>query len=270
MTPKELRQKALSKIKSASILFEAGQYDDASYMVGYAAEYALKARYCTRKGWADFPDDRDEAERRGAGKIITHDLEKLLKLSDSVSIRSGGMNNIDWNRARDWSEQQRYRPDGSVKPEKVEAQIEETAKLCEELALYEIVEKLRNLEIEVSRSCGPFNFFGLADKATQEEGWEVLISAWWLLENGQAKVDDLTSRILSVLDDDLRASIQKVTSRNPMDRLIRSFYLFASCCGGFVEHHPGLLTMGNFVNDTVLPSSFIITIAAHPAPLPAP
>jgi hypothetical protein len=216
------------------------------------------------------PTSRTTVKRRSAGaarKIFTHDLEELLKLSDQVHIiRSGGMLDIDWDRARDWSEQQRYRPDGSVKPEKAEAQIEETAKLCEELALYEIVEKLRNLEIEVSRSCGPFNFFGLADKATQTQGWEVLISAWWLLEDEQAKLGSLRNRILSVLDDDLTELLQPVTLTHPRHPLIQGFNTLGWALGGVVEHHPGLHTSGNEVNGTILPPAFIITNIAHPAP----
>jgi hypothetical protein len=265
MTPKQLRQKALSKISSAQALLAAGQYDEASYVVGYAAELALKARYCTRKGWSDFPDDRAEVKRRGAADVMIHDLDELLNLAGHASLQTNSMLHIDWGRALDWSEQQRYHPVGSVVPEQAKAQVEETRKLCGELALYEIVEKLLVVEIEVSNLYGPFNFFALVERATQNQGWEVMMSAWWILGDGKAKGDAVVKKTRAILDDDLYALIRRFVSFHPLDERIQMFHHFAF--GGQV-HHPRLVTSGNIVDGNPLPPAFIITNVEYRSPQP--
>jgi HEPN domain len=264
MTPKQLRQNARNKLASSKSLLAAGQYDDASYLAGYAIELALKARYCTRNQWADFPDDRAEATRRGVRGMLVHDLKKLLKLSDHISLQNNSMLNIDWDRALDWSEQRRYQPVGSVTREPAEKQIEETEKLFDELALFEIVEKLLIIEREVSQSQGPFTFFGLAENATQNRGWEVIMAAWWLDKDRNAKKQLFVNRLKEYLEDDLFAMIADVGVFSPKDTLIQRFHQLGRAFGGFFEHSPRLITRGNFILDRVLPSAFIITNAPRP------
>jgi hypothetical protein len=103
MTPQEFRAKGWDNIKSARALLDQGHWDNAAYLVGYATEYALKARLCTRRGWAEFPENRKEATKRGVPNVITHDLDELLKLSDAVRITTASLHNIDWPRVVDWS-----------------------------------------------------------------------------------------------------------------------------------------------------------------------
>jgi hypothetical protein len=269
MTPKQLREKALSKIDSATVLLDGERYDDASYNVGYAAELTLKARYCTTNSWLDFPNDRKEAKRRGAPDIITHELDELLRMAghDSLRVDNTTMLHIDWDRVLDWSVEQRYQPVGSVTPEHAKAQVEETGKLCTELALFEIVEKLWAIEVEVSNSSGPFTLFALAETVTLP-GWEVVISGWWLEGDTKAKTEVIGRKMLASLDDDLLKIVRGVTPFHPCDDLVQAFHYMSF---GGIEHHPRFVTSGNVLhcnpaNCRAMPAAFIITNAPRSPP----
>jgi hypothetical protein len=262
MTPKELRQKARLDIASARELVKACHFDNASYVVGYAAELALKARCCVLMGWADFPDNRAEAKRRLAKEVMTHDLDDLLKMAGHAYLKIATMTHIDWDRVFDWSEQLRYRRVGSVTAEHATAQVEETAKLCDELALCEIVEKLLAVEIEMSSRFGPFNLFALVDRATQSAGWEV-VSAWWMGGSGMALGDEVHSRVKGALDDDPYSIIGQFGSLAPNDQAVQMYYLLAF---GHHAHHPRFLAKGNVTHLGFVPDSFIITNQPIPNP----
>jgi HEPN domain-containing protein len=155
MKPKELREKARQQIAGAQVLFQAGQFDMASYEVGYAAEFALKARYCTRNGLSDFPTDTAGMKRLGVMALKTHDLDKLLELSDDIRILRLAMRSIDWSRVSNWSPEQRYSPIGIKTRGEVEQQISETRVLINQLDLYEIIRRLIPLQRELSAEMGP-------------------------------------------------------------------------------------------------------------------
>jgi hypothetical protein len=172
MTPEQLRARAWKNIDSARRVLDSDP-DYAAQTVGYAAELALKARFCTRRGWADFPESREEARNRGApDRLFTHDLEALLRYTDDVAIKTSSMHNVNWARASDWSVDQRYTPVGTLSQEQAKAQIDETEKLFMELVLWEIVEKLVQVEVEQASIRGPFNFFALVFDR-ESGGWAV-------------------------------------------------------------------------------------------------
>jgi HEPN domain-containing protein len=68
------------RIREAKILLDAGEFDGAYYLAGYAVECALKA--CILKRLSDYWPD--ESDRKMLEKCYTHDLEHLLKAADLV------------------------------------------------------------------------------------------------------------------------------------------------------------------------------------------
>jgi hypothetical protein len=189
MMPEEVRCKARSNLGSAFRLFDAGDYDNASYLAGYVVEFFLKARYCTRKGWAAFPSDRQELKRRLKGtneKVFSHDLDELLTLSYGATLKRSTMHAIDWDRAMDWSSEQRYAPVGSVTREQADAQLQQTDLLLVELSLYEAVEQLVRVEQRLSQTHGPFNLFAVVQGVYAPDRWDVVASAWWLAGDARA------------------------------------------------------------------------------------
>jgi HEPN domain-containing protein len=254
MTPQELRQNAWTKVKSARSLLAAGSLDDAAYLAGYAVELVLKARYCTRAGWADFPSDAAEIRRIGGKEVLTHDLERLLTLAEGTSLAPNTLHHIDWNQALDWDVEQRYRPVGSLTKENVEAQIRETEKLFLEMVLYEIVEKAHAVEIEIENDVGPFNLFAVVNGLTAPSKWELMISAWWLGPDPKAKAEEVViPRLQVALDEDLLATIPLTSWWHPRDEWVQRFHTYPRS-----RHSLRYLTSHNVVWNRFMPPAFVI------------
>lgn len=259
MTPRELRLNAWQKLQSAKALIEQKHYDDASYLAGYTVELALKARYCTRKGLTHFPADKKEAKVLGAQKLLIHDLEELLTLSEGQSIQKTSMMLIDWDQATDWSAEQRYQPPGSVTEQKARGQIQQTERLFIELALFEVVDKLAPFEKQLSSEKGSFNLFVIADKATQQKGWELLMSAWWLT---QSVLEEIGPRAEQLLDEDLRGMCCQFTIRHPQERIVQAFHHLPKVRHGkMIASHNAVLGYG------IIPPAYVITNLPLPKPL---
>lgn len=255
MTPEQLRVRAWKNIESARRLLDSDP-DYAAQTVGYALEYALKARFCTRRGWLDFPDSREEAKKRGGlERLFTHDLDMLLKYTHDIAIKTSSMHNVNWQRASDWSVDQRYTPIGTLTLEEAKAQIDETEKLLIELAHWEILEKLVQVEIEQAKVRGPFNFFGLVSDS-ESGGWAVWFAAWGTSAGVKQRLGATVNAIRSVLDGDLFASLTGIRSLHPYMPVLQSFYAILSG----VQHHARCITSHNVVvGMPMMPPAYVIT-----------
>jgi HEPN domain-containing protein len=99
---------ANTRLAEAQLLHEAGFYDGAYYLAGYAVECALKACIARRTRMHDFPPTPNEL--RG---IYTHrllDLVKSADLAESLAdrIRACRLFEGHWDIATQWSEESRY------------------------------------------------------------------------------------------------------------------------------------------------------------------
>ncbi len=99
----------ISKIRrrEASILLNAGHYQGAYYLVGYAVECALKACVAKQTKRHDFPD------KKFAEEVYTHDLEKLVKKAGLAPDFDRDKNSdpllaVNWAVVKDWKETARY------------------------------------------------------------------------------------------------------------------------------------------------------------------
>jgi hypothetical protein len=242
MTPLELRERGYSFIESAERLLEAKNLDNASYLCGYAAELGLKARFCTLNNWPDFPDDKREARRRNApDRLLSHDLDRLLELTDKARIDRGGLHHIDWEKASDWSSEQRYERLGTATRPATEAQVKETRKLWVELMIYQLVDRLVAIERQLSSEMGPFNLFALLEGFTGSPGRTLLMSAPWI---DDTSLQEICRRIRGSLDPDLFAGIRQIRANAPDDVAVRRFHAFTA--RGPWEHMP-VLQAGNIV-----------------------
>src|SRR5262249_15615832 len=75
----DLRKIAKARVRDAEVLRDAGRYDAAVYICGYAVETALKARICKTLKWSGYPATAKEFNDYSS--LRTHDLEVLLHLS---------------------------------------------------------------------------------------------------------------------------------------------------------------------------------------------
>ena len=103
----DLRNLAELRVKDAKLLLDHGQYDGGYYLVGYAAECALKAVIAARTRQHEFPD------LNLARKAHTHNLKDLLDASGLKAVVEQEFAKDrdlreNWNIVRDWAETSRY------------------------------------------------------------------------------------------------------------------------------------------------------------------
>jgi len=103
----DLQKMAEERVADAAALLDAGRFQAAYYLCGYAVECALKACISKQVREFDFPD------RKVVNDSYVHDLGKLLNVSGLVPAyeeEAGRSNKFveNWTIARDWSEASRY------------------------------------------------------------------------------------------------------------------------------------------------------------------
>lgn len=203
-------------------------------MAGYALEFVLKARYCTLRGWSSFPSGPGELkewnQRDGVvmkDKLFVHDLDALLRLSDSVHLTKSSFKHIDWKRACDWSEQLRYMPTGSVTPAEAEEHLVEVEKAVNELLQYEVVMALWRIERDLTERYGLFHCFAYLENPRTKR-WELITSTASRTQvESDARWSALVHAYEQELDSDLRAQIHDFhdvpSSHHPVQPILLMF-----------------------------------------------
>ncbi len=103
----ELRRMSEAKLADAIALRNAGRYDAAMYLCGYAVELALKARVCETLGWIEFP--ARSGEFHNYQSLRTHDLNVLLDFS-GIHNRVRSEYRTAWEVVGKWAHNWRYLP----------------------------------------------------------------------------------------------------------------------------------------------------------------
>ena len=107
----ELDRIAQARLEDATALLQAGRYDGATYLCGYAVEVALKARICRTLNWLDFPST--SAEFQAYRSFQTHDLNVLLRLSGQEA-RIRQQHFALWSPVAVWNPELRYNEIGTA------------------------------------------------------------------------------------------------------------------------------------------------------------
>lgn len=108
MNRNEFQTLAEVRLAEAKALLDAGYFDGAYYLAGYAVECALKACIAKQTREYDFPPDRRTVE-----EVYSHDIERLLRaaqLRDEL-LREMAANvqfSDNWSVVVGWSEISRY------------------------------------------------------------------------------------------------------------------------------------------------------------------
>src|SRR5882757_11462025 len=103
----DLQKMAEERVADAAALLDAGRFQAAYYLCGYAVECAFKACIAKEVREFDFPD------RKVVNDSYVHDLEKLLNVSGLMPEYhdEAGRSNVftkNWTTVKDWSEASRY------------------------------------------------------------------------------------------------------------------------------------------------------------------
>lgn len=105
ITIQELETIAQARLLDAEALIQAGRFDGATYICGYAIELSLKAKICKTLNWEGFPFSANEFKNYQSFKV--HNLEVLLHLSgieDEITLN----HSADWSCISAWNPESRY------------------------------------------------------------------------------------------------------------------------------------------------------------------
>lgn len=106
-----LREIATGRLDDARQLLQAGRFDGAVYLCGYAVELALKARICDTLDWAEFPEKANEF--RAYQSLKTHSLEVLLSFTaQEQNVKTNFL--AEWSAVSGWEPESRYKALGIV------------------------------------------------------------------------------------------------------------------------------------------------------------
>lgn len=105
ITLEELENISRDRLEDAKALYQAGRYDGAFYICGYAVELGLKKKICVTLGWMGYPSTEKEFNRLKSFK--THDLDMLLHFSGIENqIKSEVF--MEWSIVVTWDPEMRY------------------------------------------------------------------------------------------------------------------------------------------------------------------
>ena len=126
----ELDGIAEERLEDGKKLLNAGRFDGANYVCGYAVEVGLKARICRTLQWASFPNSSKEFHDYRS--FQTHDLDILLHLSGKEDqIKTNHF--LDWNGVANWRTESRYDLVGTIDEAAAEKMIAAVETLLEAL-----------------------------------------------------------------------------------------------------------------------------------------
>ncbi len=117
----ELDRIAQARLEDAKALLQAGRYDGATYLCGYAVEVALKAQICRTLNWPDFPSTSGEFQAYKS--FQTHELDVLLRLSGQEA-RIKQQHFTLWSEVVRWKAESRYNTIGTATGSKADAMIQ--------------------------------------------------------------------------------------------------------------------------------------------------
>ena len=229
MTPAEMRKRAWRSLDTAEAVLRHGDSDVAAYLAGQAAELALKSRYCAANGLASLPTGRKELQKH---KLNEHRLDELLELSDSIKVQRTALDSIDWARVSEWHNEDRYRPFGSVSPERAAARIEQTRRLFTALVHHEVVTALSKAESQLAAEGVVFNLFAWLQG--DDGKWRVSIATHWLddLATRESRAKRIRDAFTQLLAPDLMHQVTALEYDGVADPLPRAFYNTTSMSGG--------------------------------------
>jgi hypothetical protein len=102
-----LRNLAKQRLKAAKILFHAGDFDTAGYLLGYVVECGLKAMICKRLNLTEYPDTGKHMD-----VFASHALDRLLVLSgysSEIDLTKNPNLFDNWSKLTgDWKPEIRY------------------------------------------------------------------------------------------------------------------------------------------------------------------
>ena len=115
-----------------------------------------------------------------------------------------------------------------------------------------VIEKLRQIEIEVSEQKGVFNLFALVEREDSLGNWDLVISADWIGKNQKQIIDMIAFRISNKLENTEKLMLSRILILPSTDKFVQSLNLIE------VEHGNSKLTNYKF-NGILVKEAILIT-----------
>lgn len=117
----------------------------------------------------------------------------------------------------------------------------------------EIVEKLRQIEIELSSEKGNFTLFALIEREDALGKWDVVVSAKWVGKEEKALINDITLKIYKELSKNEQLMLSRIVVLPPSDPLVLSLNF------GIGAEHSSIKMSNNTFNGIVIKDAYLIT-----------
>lgn len=116
----------------------------------------------------------------------------------------------------------------------------------------QVIEKFRQIEIEISAEKGDFNLFALIEREDSLGKWDVLVSANWIGKNEKSFIETLASKIYKNLSKEEQLKLSRIVVLSPSDALVKSLNFFG------VKHGTVKLSSNTF-NGVFIKEAYLIT-----------
>jgi hypothetical protein len=260
--PRRLRAQAHEHLDSARILVDAGLCEHATGLAFRAADLVLKARYCVQQGIVRLSSRGEELSLLMNDPLTPAQLASIVTLSDGpVSVTGDPIGLYETLRMRATASRYVGRAadplDRALTPDEVGSVLQDIEDVAAQLVLFEVIERLMLVELELSDSATPFTLFAVGRDLTHRDKFNVLAAApWYGRDTGTvgSPVRRLTQLIDTVLDDELRCWLEHVTLLAAGDPLLRAYQRFPA-----TRHRVAYVMREHQAGGITIPDSYIIT-----------
>lgn len=120
----------------------------------------------------------------------------------------------------------------------------------------QVIEKFRQIEVEISAEKGDFTLFALIEREDSLGRWDVVVSASWIGKNEKPLIETLASKIHKSLSREEQITISRIVVLPPSDGLVRNLNMIG------VEHGTVKLSNNTF-NGILIKEAYLITSKSH-------
>ena len=115
-----------------------------------------------------------------------------------------------------------------------------------------VVEKLRQIEVEISTEKGNFTLFALIEREDSLGKWDVVVSVNWIDNTEKALINNIASKIHKELAKEEQLMLSRIVVLPPSDPIVQNLNLIG------VEHGSVKLSNNTF-NGIAIKQAYLIT-----------
>jgi hypothetical protein len=122
--------------------------------------------------------------------------------------------------------------------------------------IFQVIEKFRQIEVEISAEKGDFTLFALVEREDSLGKWDVVVSASWIGKNEKSLIETIAAKIHKNLSKEEQIRLSRIVVLPPSDSLVRNLNMIG------VEHGTVKLSNNTF-NGILIKEAYLITSKSH-------